>query len=133
MVEINWLAVIGGTILYQVLGALWYGPLFGSIWMDKMGYSSQDDMAGENPTMGYLMTGLGALVASIALAVLVDMTGAATWQDGLFLGVLAGVGFVATTGLQSVPFEERDPTVYALSTGYNVTAFALIGVLLTTL
>ena len=27
---INWLVVIGGTIAYQVLGALWYGPLLGS-------------------------------------------------------------------------------------------------------
>jgi len=130
MVEINWVAVVAGTIGYQVLGALWYGPLFGSVWMDGMGYADHDDMGGEDARMGYAMTAIGAFVAALALAVLVDWSGAATWSAGLSIGLLAGVGFVATTGLQAVPFEERPWPVYLLSTGYNVVALAGIGVLL---
>ena len=126
---INWLAVVAGTIGYQVLGALWYGKLFDGVWMDAMGYSSHEEMGDESPTMGYAMTAIGALIAVIALAVLVDWTGASTWQAGLGLGALVGVGFVATTALQAVPFEGQSWTVYLLNVGYNLVALAGIGVL----
>lgn len=130
---INWLVVIGGTIGYQVLGALWYGPLLGSRWMVAMGYDDHSDMGDESPTMGYVITAIGALIATISLAIIVDWVGATTWQSGLALGLLAGIGFVATTSLQSVPFEGRSWTVYAINVGYNVLALTLIGVALAVL
>jgi hypothetical protein len=130
MVEINWLAVVVGTIGYQVLGALWYGPLFGSRWMAAMGYESGEDVGGEDPRVGYVLTAIGSLIAAIALAVLVDWIGAATPQTGLLVGLVAGIGFVATSALQAVPFEERPWPVYLLGVGYNVVALAGIGVLL---
>lgn len=133
MVEINWLAVVVGTVGYMVLGALWYGPLFGSLWMRSMGYAGPEDVEGEDSWENYAMTTLGSLVAAVALAVLIDWVGAATWTMGLTVGLVAGVGFVATTGLQAVPFEDRSWTTYALSVGYNVVALAGIGVLVVVL
>lgn len=127
---INWLAVVVGTIGYQVLGALWYGPLFGSKWMDAMGYAGPEETGMEIPTKGIAITGVGSLVATIALAVIVEEVGATTWEVGLGLGLLVGVGFVATTALQAVPFEERPWLVYVLGVTYNVIALAGIGVLL---
>ena len=127
---INWLAVVVGTVGYQLLGAVWYGPVFGSRWTDAMGYADSDDVPGENATVGYAMTTAGSLVAAVALAVLVDWVGAATWQTGLAVGLVAGVGFVATTALQAVPFEGRPWPVYLLNVGYNVAALAGVGVLL---
>lgn len=128
MVAINWLVVVLGTVGYQVLGALWYGPLFGTLWMDAMDF--EDGPPTDNAMLGYVVTGVGALVATGALAVLIDMVGASTWQDGLLIGLLAGIGFVATTAVQSVPFEGRSSTVYAINVGYNVVALAGLGVLL---
>lgn len=128
--NVNWLAAIVGTIGYQVLGAAWYGPLFGGIWMDAMGFDSAEEVGDEDPTMGYLLTAAGALVATVSLAILVDAVGAGTWLDGLALGSLVGVGFVATTALQAVPFEGRAWPVYLVNAGYNVVALSGIGVLL---
>lgn len=125
----DWLAVVGAAVGYQVLGAIWYGPLFVGVWMDAVGMDD-GEMADDDPTVGYLLTGVGALVATVALAVLVDWTAATTWQDGLAVGLLAGVGFVATTAVQAVPFEGRSPTVYAINVGYNAVALAGIGALL---
>lgn len=132
-VDINWIGVVVGTVTYQVLGALWYGPVFGSRWMDAMGYAGSEDVPGEDATAGYAMTTAGSLVAVIGLGVLVDWTGATGWPAGLAVGAVAGVGFVATTGLQAVPFEERPWMVYGLSAGYNVIALAVAGVLLVVL
>lgn len=126
---VNWLAVVVATVGYQLLGAAWYGPLFGSRWMDAMGYG-EGEAPGEDAAAGYAMTTAGSLVAVAALAVLVDWVGATDPATGLALGLLAGVGFVATTGLQAVPFEERPWPVYLLSAGYNGLALAGAGVLL---
>jgi hypothetical protein len=133
MVEINWLAVVVGTVGYMVLGALWYGPLFGSVWMRSMGYSGPEDVEGEDSWENYALTALGSLVAAIALAALVDWVGATTWTMGLTVGLVAGVGIPATTGLQAVPFENRSWTSWALGAGYNVVARAGIGVRLVVL
>lgn len=131
-VEISWVAVVVGTIGYQLLGAIWYGPLFGTRWMAAMGYA-ETDHPDDPGTMGYLLTTVGALVAVLVLAVLVDWTGASTWGDGLVVGLGVGVGFVATTGLQAVPFEDQSWTVYLLNSGYNILALAGVGVLLVVL
>jgi hypothetical protein len=128
--DVNWLAIVVGALGYQVLGALWYGQLFDSMWMDAMGYDSTEDVEDDDPTVGYAMTGIGAIVAAIALSVVVDWAAATTWLGGLTVGGLVGVGFVATTGVQSVPFEGRSWTVYAINAGYNVVALAGLGALL---
>lgn len=132
-VDVSWIAVVVGTIGYMVLGALWYGPLFGSRWMAAMGYGDSADVQGEDSWTNYALTTAGSLVAVVALGVLVDWAGATTWTGGLAVGVLAGVGFVATTALQAVPFEARPWPVYLLSVGYNVIALAVAGVLLVVL
>ena len=129
-VDVSLLGIVAATIGYQALGALWYGPVFGSRWMDAMGYADSADVPGENATAGYAITAVGSLVAVTLLGVLIDWVGATTLTEGLVVGALVGVGFVATTGLQSVPFEERPWSVYLLSAGYNVVALAGAGALL---
>lgn len=129
MVTIDPIPVVLGVLGYQVLGFVWYGPVFGSQWMDAMGFG-EDEGPEDASTLGYLLTTVGALVAVLALAVLIDWTNATTWTKGLMIGALAGVGFVATTGLQAIPFEDQHPRVYLLNVGYNVLALAAIGVLL---
>lgn len=134
MVTIDPIPAMLGVLGYQVLGFLWYGPIFGGIWMDAMGetlgFEEGEGLEGESPTVGYAMTAIGSLVAVVVLAVLIDWTGATSWEMGLGVGGLAGIGFVATTGLQAVPFEDRPWTAYLLNTGYNVLALAGIGGLL---
>lgn len=112
----------------MLLGFAWYSA-FSAIWTDAMGWS-EEDMAEEGGFIGYLITTLASLVAVSALALLLAWTDASTWIDGLSVGILVGIGFVATTAVQAVPFEGRAWSVYAINTGYNVVALAGIGVLL---
>lgn len=129
--DVSWLAIVIGTIGYQVLGAVWYGPLFGSTWVKAMGYENTEDIhKSENPTTGYILTTIGSLIAVIALGILLAWVDASAWSEGLIVGLLIGIGFVATTGLQAVPFENRPWTIYFLNAGYNVVALAGAGALL---
>ncbi|MBK8887589.1 MAG: DUF1761 family protein [Saprospiraceae bacterium] len=35
MLTFNWLAILGSGLVPMAVGALWYGPLFGKLWMKK--------------------------------------------------------------------------------------------------
>lgn len=128
LLDLNWLGIVVGTIGYMLLGFVWY-TAFSSVWMDAIGWS-EEEMEEESPAVGYVITTIGSLIAVLAMALLLNWVDASTWQDGITVGALVGIGFVATTSVQAVPFEGRAWSVYAINAGYNIVALAGIGVLL---
>ena len=40
-VVINWFAVIAATLVGFVAGSLWYGPIFGKVWMKESGITKE--------------------------------------------------------------------------------------------
>ena len=49
MHPINWLAVIVATVATFILGGLWYGPLFGRMWMAASGMTDEKAKQGIRP------------------------------------------------------------------------------------
>lgn len=45
--EVNFLAILVCAIFSMVLGAVWYGPLFGKKWMEIIGIDAKDKKARE--------------------------------------------------------------------------------------
>ncbi len=39
-IEVNYLAIIVGAVFSMILGAIWYGPIFGKKWMEIIGVQS---------------------------------------------------------------------------------------------
>ena len=75
-----------------------------------------------------------ALVASVVgilgLAIVVQATGAENLAEGLFLGLIAGIGFVATSQAAHYSFEGRPLKLYLINMGYPVLMLAIAGSLL---
>ncbi|HVE75608.1 MAG TPA: DUF1761 domain-containing protein, partial [Actinomycetota bacterium] len=63
-VDVNWLAVLVATVAAMVLGFLWYGPVFGRIWLAGMG-KTQEQMSGNN--LAIPISALTALVTALGL------------------------------------------------------------------
>ena len=42
---INYWAVLVGSIFSMILGAIWYGPIFGEKWMEIIGINPKDSIA----------------------------------------------------------------------------------------
>jgi len=40
--EVNYWAIASGAVLSMIIGALWYGPLFGRKWMEIVGVNPSD-------------------------------------------------------------------------------------------
>ena len=67
-VQVNWLAVLLGGVFSMILGFLWYGPLFGKLWLRAI--DKKEEELKSSPAI-YVLAFLGALVTGYVLAVLV--------------------------------------------------------------
>ena len=98
MPDINYFAVVAAAISAMVIGALWYGPLFGKAWVRGMGWDPNDQqkMAAMKQSAGpaYLQMFVGVLLTAYVLAHVIwaysiaapDITGASAGvQSGLWI------------------------------------------------
>lgn len=130
--DINYLAVVVGVVVNMIAGGLWYSPLlFAKPWMAETGISMEaisEDRAGM--IRGYVASVIASIAIVFAMSVLVEAADASGAVDGLLIGLMAGIGFVATTQLANYAFESRSVRLYAINVGYPVASFLAIGLLL---
>ena len=122
MVDINWIAVVVAAISAFIIGALWYGPLFGKAWQKMVGLSDKELQVGQAKIFGgaFVLT----LVMSITLALFI---GDDTLPWGLFVGLASGLGLAATAFGVNYLFEHKSLKFYLINAGYNVIIMTLIG------
>jgi len=131
--HINLVAVLAAGIANMVIGALWYSPiLFGRKWMAVIGKSDTEleEMKKEGMTKAYVLSFISALVMAYALALFVGFVDAVTIWDGVKVGLYAWLGFIATTSLATVLFEQRPFGLYFINNGFNLVALLVMGTIL---
>jgi hypothetical protein len=122
----NWLAVIVAALAGFPLGMVWYGVLFKQPWMAATGVTEADAKR-MNPAKVYPLVLLLNFIAALCLAALLGKAGLVA---GLQLGLLVGVGFVATTLAVGMLFELRKFAHWAINAGYQVVFFVVAGAIL---
>ena len=127
-VDLNWIAVVVAALVPMVLGALWYSPvLFAQPWMRAVGKTEEDLRSGA--TTGYVVAALAALVISYSLARIVRWAEVDDLWNGALVGLLAWIGFVATTSGVNTVFAGRPRSLFAIDSGYYLTALLVMGAL----
>lgn len=133
MPQVNLVAVLVAAIVNMVLGFLWYGPLFGKIWMKAMGYTQKDaEKMKKEGNMGkiYGLAFIGGLVMAYVLAAFIGLIGANTAAAGAQVGFWAWLGFIVTKSFTDVLFEGKNWTAYYLSMGYQLVSLLAMGAIL---
>lgn len=127
MGTVNWFAVAAAALSSFLIGAIWYGPLLGKVWMRASGVTREK--AAEFNIARVL--GLSFVLQVIAAAVLALFIGAdATPAFAVFAAASVGLFWVAPAlGIVGL-FEQRPFTHWAVNAGYNVVAFTTMGVIL---
>lgn len=125
--DVEWLAVLIAVVAYQALGFLWYGPLFGTRWLQAMGKTREDIGANSTPIV---ISVVASIMTAIALSVVMATTDAETAADGALLGAIAGIGFSATTTITADAYQGTNPTVTWLYVVYQVLSFVIMGAIL---
>ena len=131
MLDINWLAVIVAAIIPMLIGSLWYGPLFGKLWMGMIGLTEEEIREDFNPLKSYGGSMVGAVLTAVVLAVLMPlMPGSGMVSNALTLAILCWLGFHVPFGWQSVAWENKPLGVYFLNLAYNLVAVATMALLI---
>jgi hypothetical protein len=126
-VEINWVAVAVATLASMVLGGLWFGPLFLKQWAAALG--KPIDEIQPTPVLWMLVV-LGQLLVAIALAVVISWAAADNVVEGALVGVGIAIGFAANEWIRNHAFESRPLSVIAISAGYTLVGFAIMGAII---
>ena len=127
LAHIHWLAVAVAAIVGFPLGALWYGPLFGSAWMAATGITKERARQA-NMVKIYGTTLLLNLIIATSLAMFIGVM--ATLADGVFAGFMAGLTYVAAAFGVSYLFEFRSFRLWAINAGYQVVVFSAMGAII---
>jgi surface polysaccharide O-acyltransferase-like enzyme len=125
----NYLAVIVAAIAYWLLGAIWYGVVFGEAWM-ALEHMTAEQARSMNPVLPYVITlALNVLIA-YALAQICIWRNANTLGRGASVGVLLWIGFVGPVTFTTYMYEMRPKELYAINQFFPLAGFVLMGAIL---
>jgi hypothetical protein len=132
-ISVNWGAVIVAALSNMVIGFLWYGPLFGKMWVREMKWTPEEMEAAKKKGMSamYLLTFVGALLMSYILAHFVEYVGAVTMSDALSLAFWVWLGFFVPFSLSQITWEGKSKSLWLLNIGYYLVVLAVAASILT--
>lgn len=134
MFQPNLVAILAAGLLPMLLGSLWYGPLFGKMWMNLIGKTEEEIRANMKPVKMYVVTFIMALIMAYVLSYAIEGFVAVFGKTGLLAGAQVGfwlwLGLVLTAGYQAVAFEDKNLRLFIINMAYNLVTLLAMGALL---
>jgi len=125
----NWPAVIVAAIAYWLLGALWYGVLFGKSWM-MLEHMTEEQAKSMNPVLPYVISFALNILIAYSLAQLCVWRNADSVGRGASVGVLMWIGFVGPITYTTYMYELRPKELFAINQFYPLAGLVLIGAII---
>ena len=125
MPDVSLVATLVATVLGFVLGALWYGPLFGKAWLAAVGLTEEAIRRDFSPGRTYGTTFVLSLVGAYVFGLFVGPNPGRAFATAA--GAAAGVCWVATSLATNDLFERRASGLTLINGGYHAVRFTLIG------
>ncbi len=126
---INGLPIIVAAVVNMIIGMFWYSPfLFGNIWL-KLTEKKPEEL--REVSRVYSFSIITSLITASILDFFILIAQAGTIFDGIRIGVLIWLGFVATSTLAPYLFEGRPMKLYLLYIAYQLIAFVTMSAILT--
>lgn len=125
MGEINFWAVVLGALAFFLVGAIWYGVLFGKAWQKAAGITD-DQLEGSNMALIFGLTYLAELVISLTLWHAITRSGA---SDRAVM--MMAVGFGATIMVPAVGINylylRKKMAHFLIDAGHLIVGMAAMG------
>lgn len=117
-----WHALVAMLVM-QVIGWVWYGPLFGKTWMQLAGVKKGNISSGKMTSVIITSILVNILTAYI-LAHFLAYADASTFMDGLTVVFWLWLGFMMPLQLGKVLWEGKSVKLFILLTAYDVVALS---------
>jgi ferredoxin-NADP reductase len=123
-------AILVAAIVNMVIGGIWYSPAaFGKAWMRLTGMSMDDGhKKGRARAMAWQF--VATLVMAFVLAAFIDSMGARSAAEGVQIGFMVWLGFVATVGIGQQIFERRPHQLFWINSGFHLVGLMVMGAIL---
>lgn len=121
-VTINYLAVLVSAVASMIVGSLWYGPIFGKIWISLSGFTKADMEAAKKKGMGktYFLAFIFSLITAYVLAHFVDYLEATTITLGFIAAFWIWLGFIVPVQSGMFLWEGKSFKLYFLNIAYHI-------------
>ncbi|MEO5805309.1 DUF1761 domain-containing protein [Devosia sp.] len=125
--SVNWLAVVVATVAAFAFGAVWYTTL-SKQWLAALGKTREQLNVGFTP---FIWSVVVELIMAYVLAVLLgNLPGGITIATGITVGVIAWVGFVATTLIMNHRYEGMSWALTIIDSGHLLGVLAIQGLVI---
>lgn len=126
--DLNWLAVVVATIAWYAFSAVWYSlPPLSKAWQQA---ARVDPAEGGSMAVALVITLIGYFVTTIAIGLLVLGIGATTFDQGLVLGIVLGVGFGTVGALVNQAYERKGGMYWVINGVNSIIALSIVSVIL---
>ena len=120
-------SIIVAAIAQMIIGYLWYGPLFGKIWM-RLSKAKMNSKKSAIPS--YVWMFVGSLVTAYILKIVLLVFPFASASGVTLTAVLLWLGFNVPVLLGSILWEGKSFKLYALNTLYYLVSYIVMAQIL---
>ena len=130
--DINYLLVLGTSLLSFFLGALWYSPiLFSNVWQKNVGLSDTDI---QNGNMTVTMVGSFVCIAimNLTLALFLkklELFETVTYLQGGGVGLIVGLFFIFPSMAINMLYGQKPFSLLFIDAGYQTVYLTVAGIL----
>jgi hypothetical protein len=125
----NYAAVFVAAIAYWLLGALWFGVLFGKPWM-ALENISMEQAKSMNPVLPYIVSFVLNILIAYSLAQICIWRNANTIGRGASVGVLLWIGFIGPITYTTYMYEMRPKELFAINEFFPLAGLVLMGAII---
>ncbi len=131
--QLNYWAILTAAVVAFFLGGLWYSPaMFEGPWIAANGFSDEQVKATLSSLVpfGFASAFIAYFVLSTVFALVIKALEIENVLDGIILGVLVWLGFIATLGLTTTLFSPRTMIAWGIDASFQLTILAATGAIL---
>lgn len=133
--EINFLVVILGAVIAMVLGAIWYGPIFGKTWLKIIGATEMDkvkrqEMQSKAKPLYLIQFALALFQVFVLARFTLSLSNVSALETALWLWAGFIIPTVAAGAMWNNDSRQVAWTRFLIQTGYQLVLFVLLGLIL---
>ena len=126
MANANLLAILVAAAAGFLVGGLWYGPLFGKVWMTQNNFT-EEELRGANMLKIYGLTFAFSVLSAVFLGHLLAFFDANA-RSTMMISVGIALGYIVPAIGTNYLFARKSGKLFAIDAGYWVVFYAAMGV-----